>query len=469
MSAMRRDPSYREQESPAPPTRRERHRSGNGGDPADPVCGSRATAFVWLENLPDGWEKKRADALLLHKKRATTTDQFASIDVFHYSIPVVQETGDGALESGSEIDSDKILLDGDELLVSKLNPHKGCVVLAGRQPVPIVASTEFVPLGATSAFDRKFAYYVYSSQPVRGLISAEMKSATRSHQRANPEDITKVWLPVPPLPHQRAIADYLDRETARIDALIAAKERVLRLLAEKRQALITRAVTRGLDPTAPMRDSGIPWLGEIPAHWQTVALRFLVSFASGATPDTARSEYWDGEIPWVSPKDMKRDEIADAEDHVSELALSEGLLRLVAPTAVLVVVRGMILAHSFPTAVTAASVTINQDMKALRCSKSLLPHYLRDFFRGYEQYIVALADSSAHGTRKIETATLGGLEIPLPPVDEQRAIVGYVRSATSRLDNLHGVTELTITLLRERRSGLIAAAVTGQTEVEAKA
>ena len=82
-------------------------------------------------------------------------------------------------------------------------------------------------------------------------------------------------LPVPPLPQQRAIADYLDRETARLDALVAAKERVLGLLAEKRRALITRAVTRGLDPRAPLRDSGIPWLGEIPAHWETERSRWL--------------------------------------------------------------------------------------------------------------------------------------------------------------------------------------------------
>ena len=82
---------------------------------------------------------------------------------------------------------------------------------------------------------------------------------------------------VPPLPQQRTIADYLDRETARLDALVAAKERVLGLLAEKRRALITRAVTRGLDLCAPLRDSGIPWLGEIPVHWKVVQLKFVSS------------------------------------------------------------------------------------------------------------------------------------------------------------------------------------------------
>jgi type I restriction enzyme S subunit len=214
-----------------------------------------------------------------------------------------------------------------------------------------------------------------------------------------------------------------------------------------------------------MRDSGIPWLGVIPAHWETVALRFLVDLTSGATPDTGRSEYWDGNIPWVSPKDMKRDQIDDAQDHVSELALSQTSLRLIEPDAVLIVVRGMILAHSFPTAVTTAPVTINQDMKALRCRGSLAPFFLRDFFRAHDEHVVSLADSSAHGTRKLETEILGRMEIALPPASEQHAIAAHVSEETSRLDAVREATESTIALLKERRSAVIAAAVTGQVDV----
>ena len=281
----------------------------------------------------------------------------------------------------------------------------------------------------------------------------------------NGEFLANLRIQLPNLNQQRAIADYLDRETARLDALVAVKERVLGLLAEKRRALITRAVTRSLDPNVPLRDSGIPWLGEIPAHWKIVALRFLVDLSSGATPDTGKPEYWDGEIPWVSPKDMKQTEITDTRDHVSELALSECTLRLIEPGAVLIVVRGMILAHSFPTALNNKSVTINQDMKALRCCPTLTPHYLRDFFHGFEEHTVSLADSSAHGTRKLDTAVLGRLEIPLPPLLEQQQIVTYIDEATSRLDALESATGTSMALLKERRAALIAAAVTGQIDL----
>lgn len=276
-------------------------------------------------------------------------------------------------------------------------------------------------------------------------------------------------IPIPPPEQQQAIADYLDRETERLDALIAAKERLLSLLAEKRQALITRAVTRGLDPNVPLRDSGIPWLGPIPAHWETVALRFLVDVMSGATPETGKSEYWDGEIPWVSPKDMKRDEIADSEDYVTEVALSDSALRLVPADAVLVVVRGMILAHSFPVALTMCEVTINQDMKALLCRPVIRPRYLRDFLRGVVRHVVSLVDASAHGTRKLETEILGRLQVCVPPINEQTEISEQVAEYTSELDRLFALTAETIALLKERRSALIAAAVTGQVSIPSEA
>ena len=313
----------------------------------------------------------------------------------------------------------------------------------------------------TDAVDAGFLYYVLPA-PLN-LINEFTYSTTVKHLSSF--DVLNIHFPYPPLSLQRIIADYLDRETARLDALVAAKERVLGLLTEKRRALTARAVTRGLDPNVPFHDSGIPWLGEIPVHWETVALRFLVDLISGATPDTGKPEYWDGEIPWVSPKDMKENEITDTLDHVSELTLSECTLHLIEPGTVLIVVRGMILAHSFPTALNSKPVTINQDMKALRCRPTLTPQYLRDFFRGFEEHTVSLADSSAHGTRKLDTAVLGRLDIPLPPLLEQQEIVTYIDEATSRLDALESATETSMTLLKERRASLIAAAVTGQLDV----
>lgn len=360
--------------------------------------------------------------------------------------------------------------DGD-VVVAKITPcfenGKGALIKGTLSGVGF-GTTELHVLTPTSEIDGRFLYYVTASGPFRRLGEAQMTGA--AGQKRVPEQFVRDYSTVvPSLTQQRAISDYLDRETARLDALVAAKVRQLELLTEKQRALITRAVTRGLDPRAPLRNFDIPLIGEIPAHWDVIALRFLVDISSGATPDTGKPELWDGNIPWVSPKDMKWNEIEDSEDHVASLALATGSLKLINAGVVLVVVRGMILAHSFPAAVTTRSVTINQDMKALRCHKEIEPYFLRDYFRGTEAHIVSLADASAHGTRKLESEVLGRFKICVPPLREQRAIVAHIAMETAKLDNLRAATERTVALLKERRDALVAAAVSGQMDIRTKA
>jgi type I restriction enzyme S subunit len=159
---------------------------------------------------------------------------------------------------------------------------------------------------------------------------------------------------------------------------------------------------------------------------------------------------------------MKRDFIADSEDHISDLALANSALKMIDEEAVLIVVRGMILAHSFPTAINTVPVTINQDMKALRCDERISPRFLKVVLEGATQYLVDQADSSAHGTKKLETGVLGGLGIPVPPLEEQEQIIARIAEERVKIDKLATATERSIGLLKERRSALIAAAVTGQ-------
>src|SRR6266550_5327705 len=119
--------------------------------------------------------------------------------------------------------------------------------------------------------------------------------------RVSSEQIGNLPVSLPPPAEQRAIAAFLDRETARINALIAKKERLIELLQEKRAALISHAVTKGLDPTVPMKDSGVEWLGEIPAHWEVKRLKFVAKQETGHTPSRQHPEYWeDCTIPWIS-------------------------------------------------------------------------------------------------------------------------------------------------------------------------
>lgn len=279
-------------------------------------------------------------------------------------------------------------------------------------------------------------------------------------------DVRKICLGAPSEPEQRAIAAFLDRETAQIDTLVAKKERLIELLQEQRTALITRAVTKGLDPNVSMKESGVEWLGQIPAHWNGAKMWEISRAISGGTPAREERAYWDGGIPWVSPKDMKRRVIDSSEDTVTERAIEETGIRLIAPPVVLIVVRGMILAHSFPVAITSVPVTINQDMKALTFRSALRPIFMVWLFEGVgEPLLATIVEEAAHGTRAIRMDQWRSVVVPIPPDAEQVAIAAFLSRETSHIDTLLAKVREAIARLKELRAALISAAVTGKIDV----
>lgn len=179
------------------------------------------------------------------------------------------------------------------------------------------------------------------------------------------------------------------------------------------------------------RDKPLPPIAEgekqfaLPPGWGWARLPDLCAISSGATPSKAIPQNWEGSIPWVSPKDMKVPHIADAQDHVSEAAV-RGSLSLIPTGSLLMVVRGMILAHSFPVAETLVPVTINQDMKALTPFEPRTLSFISFLCRGLKPEILALVDRSSHGTCKLESPKIFGKLLPIPPLAEQSRIVTRV-------------------------------------------
>lgn len=231
-------------------------------------------------------------------------------------------------------------------------------------------------------------------------------------------------------------------------------------LSEASEALeAVESTVRLLHPYPECCESGCSWLPEMPAHWTPQKLGFVASMRGGSTPSKNNDAYWDGDVPWVSPKDMKVSRITDTTDHLSDLALEETGIRLIDPPVVLMVVRGMILAHSFPIAVTTVPVTINQDMKALTpkgCSVEFL-HYL---LSGLKNIVCFAIDDSAHGTKVLRLATWKHLPVWLPGAEEQERIVEFLDRETAKIDGLVAKKRRLIELLKEKRTALISHAVT---------
>jgi type I restriction enzyme S subunit len=281
-------------------------------------------------------------------------------------------------------------------------------------------------------------------------------------QSINFADFPNDWIGVPDKQQQKAIAKFLDREIAHIDQLVEKKNKLIEILNERMATHQTVAVLGGDSPLRPHATA--PWLSFAPSTWAHKTLRELASFRGGATPSKDNPEFWDGDIPWVSPKDMKRSYVSDSEDHITPQAL-KGSVSFVPEGSVLIVTRGMILSRTVPVALTTAPVTINQDMKALVPRRDITGVYLLCLLQGVESVLLSLVEEAAHGTKKLRTDRLFKTRFPIPPLDQQSRIASGILNCRQATQNSIRAIEESLRRLHELRAALITETVTGKLDV----
>jgi len=247
---------------------------------------------------------------------------------------------------------------------------------------------------------------------------------------------------------------------------VAKKTRLIELLQEQRTALITRAVTKGLDVNVPMKDSGIEWLGEIPAHWGVNRTKFAARLRSGHTPSRQHPEYWqDCTIPWFGLADVWQirdghvEYVHETAEKISELGLANSAARLL-PKGTVVLSRTASVGFS---AILGVDMATTQDFVNWICGRTLRPEYLLYVFRSMEHEFRRLTMGSTHQT--IYMPDVGRFWASIPPLGEQDQIVTMIRKETARLDALTAKVRDAIDRLEELRTALISAAVTGQIDV----
>jgi len=427
----------------------------------------------WLGQVPAHWPIKRLRFVAeLNPSKAELASIDRTTEVSFLPMEAIGDDGSIRLERTrtiAEVETGYTYFRNGDVTLAKITPcfenGKGALMQGLTAGIGFGTTELIVARPKASQVLGTFLNWIFRSPNFRAQGEASMYGA--GGQKRVPDDFVRnlSWA-LPPLNEQTAIAAFLDRETLKIDALIVEQVKLIALLTEKRQATISHAVTKGLNPNAPMNDSGVAWLGEVPKHWRVGKIQSFARRESGHTPSRQRPDYWENcTIPWFSLADVWQIRngdlkyVRETKEKVSELGLANSSARLL-PAGTVILSRTASVGYS---AIMGCDMATTQDFVNWVCSALLKPEFLLYVLRGMRTEFDRLMMGSTHQT--IYMPDIAKLAMALPDESEQTNIIGFLDFETEKLANLIQAAEKAIKLLVERRSALIAAAVTGKVDV----
>lgn len=348
-------------------------------------------------------------------------------------------------------DSLSAVFEAGDILFGKLRPYLAKAWIAdfdGR------CSTELLPL-RPEKIDPRFGLYVMLSKQFIDAVNASTFGSKMP--RADWELIGNLPIPLPSQKEQAIIAQFLDREINNINILIAAKRRLLDLLNEKRRAMITETVTRGLNPAAPLRSSGIDWLGDIPAHWEVERTRWLFNERDQRSTTGEEEMLTVSHLTGVTPRSEKNVNMFEAETNEGYKLCLTGDLAI-----------NTLWAWMGAMGVARVDGIVSPAYNVYTPGPRLDPDYVDGLVRipVFAQEVTRYSKGVWSSRLRLYPEGFFEAYFPVPPPEEQREIVRHIATETAKIDRLRAATEHSITLLKERRGALIAAAVTGQIDIQ---
>lgn len=416
------------------------------------------SGLAWLGAVPKHWSLKRLGHFFSERKEKVSDKDFQPLSVTKHGIVPRLETA-AKTQDG---DNRKRVIAGDFVINSR-SDRKGS---SGLSELDGSVSLICIVLEPNGVYGR-FAHHLLRSEVFQEEFYRNGKGIVADLWSTGFSEMKNIVIPVPSHHEQTQIARFLDHETAKIDALIREQERLIELLQEKRQAVISHAVTKGLDPDVPMKDSGVEWLGEVPVHWEAARVKHVATFI------TSGPRGWSDFITEVSG-----DVFLQSGDLDDNLGLQLDTAKMVKPPAGAEGMRTKLKSGDVVVCITGANTGrvavvedlqrttfINQHLSLIRTDVSQIdPRYLafslsslpgRSYF-----------DVVQYGLKEgLSLSNVSEAPIALPSVEEQELIVKTLNKLISKFNGLSKATSEKIALLKERRSALISAAVTGKIDV----
>lgn len=422
------------------------------------------SGVAWLGSVPSDWSIRRLGYYFVERREKVSDKDYPPLSVTKSGVVPQLDTA----AKSDDTDNRKKVCAGD-FVINGRSDRKGSSGMAEQDGSVSLIN---IVLSPAEGLDIRFAHHLLRSVPFQEEFYRFGKGIVADLWSTNYSEMRNISLAVPSLPEQTAIAAFLDRETAKIEALIAEQERLLTLLAEKRQAVISHAVTKGLNPDARMKDSGVAWLGEVPAHWEVLRVKHcILSVEQGWSPQC------DG-IPTETEDEWGVLKVGCVNGGVFNPAENKKLPVDLEPRPSLAIREGDVLVSRANTRelVGSSAVALRDFERLLLCDKlyrirtnseRLLPAFLSCWLGSGPARSQIQLDASGASSSMLNIGQGAILEMlmPVPSISEQSDILSAIEKNVGQSVMAQGLVERSIALLRERRSSLIAAAVTGQIDV----
>ena len=418
----------------------------------------------WLGYIPEHWKINKLGYIGEMRNGLT------------YSPDDITNDGQGILVlRSSNIQNGKLCFD-DNVYVNKKIPEKlytkenDILICSRNGSRNLIGKNALIPYeyekysyGAFMLIYRS-SYNLYLSWVFNSILFIHQSSSflTTTINQLTVDNLKNFEIPIPSVKEQKEIINFLTYETFKIDTLIEKQQQLIKLLEEKRQAVISYAVTNGLNPNVPMRDSGVEWLGEIPEHWQIWKLAHAFEIiGSGTTPPSDTNDWYGDDINWVTTGELREDIILSTSKKIKKKTLQYfSTLKIYPKGTILIAMYGATIGR---LGILGESATTNQACCALSNSNYLFNMYLFYWLISFRQEIIQL--SSGGGQPNINQEKVAALKISTPTLEEQKEIISFLDQETLKLRHLIAKANKVIELLKERRTALISAAVTGKIDV----
>lgn len=420
----------------------------------------KPTGIEWIGDIPTGWSIKKLKYLVeLIDEPNPEADFVIAVENI--------ESKTGKLVN---LDSDRVFqgeangFKKGDVLFNKLRPYLAKVYYAETEGGSI---GELLTLRSQNEIVGRFLYYRTLSANFIDVVDSST-NGTKMPRASWDGFINQLPIPFPPIPEQEAITKYLDEKTGQIDELIANKRKLIELLKEERTAIINQAVIKGIDPNAKFKPSGIEWLGDIPEHWGTKKIRYLVSkVGSGVTPTGGATVYLEEGIPLFRSQNVYSDRLAlddvayispEIDESMSNSRTEEG--------DILLNITGASIGRCFYVPTGFGQGNVNQHVCIIRPIKSLVAtEYLHAVLvSGYGQNLIDMSQVGAN-REGLNFPQIKGFQIPYCELSEQKRIVEFIARKSSAFGATISKIEKEIEFLSEYQTALISEVVTGKVRV----